>query len=59
MEVGGHRKIERPTPRWSDVIQKYMKETGVQSEEVQDRRTWRIKTCSPTPNGEQAEEEDI
>ena len=32
-----------------DVIQKDMKEAGVQKEEVQDQRTWRIKTQSADP----------
>ena len=42
-EVGGHRKIGRPKLRWSDVIRKDMKETGVEREE-KDRRRWRLKT---------------
>ena len=29
MEVGEHRKIGRPKPRWSDAIRNYMKEKGV------------------------------
>ena len=44
MEVGGHRKIGRPKLRWSDVIRKDMKEKGIQREEAQDRRLWRMKT---------------
>ena len=44
MEVGGHRKIGRSKLRWSDVIEKDMKEKGVQIEETQDRRTWIMKT---------------
>ena len=31
MEVSGHRKIERPKLRWSDVIRKYTKEKQVQA----------------------------
>ena len=44
MEVSGHRKIGRPKLRWSDVRRKHMREKGVQREEAQDRRTWRMKT---------------
>ena len=33
MEVSGHRKIEIPKLRWSDVVRKNMKEKGVQREE--------------------------
>ena len=39
MEVSGDQKIGRPKLRWSDAIQKYMKEAGVQRAEVQDQRT--------------------
>ena len=39
MDVIGHWKIGRE--RWRDVIRRYMKETGVQREEAQDRRMWR------------------
>ena len=53
MEVGGHRKIERPKLRWSDDIGKDMKEKQVKIEEAQDRRTWRLKTWWPQ------EEEDM
>ena len=28
MELSGHRTIETPTLSWSDVVQKYMNETG-------------------------------
>ena len=45
IEVSRHRKIGRPTPRWSDVVRKYMKEKQVKIEEAQDRRMWRLKTC--------------
>ena len=52
MEAGGQRKIGRPKLRWYAVTRKDMKEKGVQREEAQDRRTWRLKT-----NRENAEEE--
>ena len=54
MEVGGHRKMGRPKLRWSDVIRKDMNEKQVKIEEVQDRRTWRLKLNAPTPNREKA-----
>ena len=38
MEVSGNRKIGRLILRWSDVIQKGMKEIFVQREEAQGRR---------------------
>ena len=49
MEVGGHRKIGRPTFRWSDVIRKDMKEKRVKIEEALDRRTLRLKTRCADP----------
>ena len=49
MEVDGHRNIGRPKLRWSDVIRKDMKKKGVQREEAQDRRTWRMKTRCAYP----------
>ena len=45
----GHRKAGRPKLRWSDVIRKGMKEKGVKIEEVQDRRTLRLKTQGANP----------
>ena len=42
--MGGHRKIGKPKLRWSDVAKKYMKEKGVNIEEAQYRRMWRLKT---------------
>ena len=40
MEVGGHRNIGRPKPRWSDVIRKDTKEKQVNIKDEQDRITW-------------------
>ena len=37
MEVGGHRMIARPKPRWSDVIRIDMKEKGVK---IEDAKMW-------------------
>ena len=43
-------KIGKSKLRWGgDVIQKDMKEAGVQKEDAQDQRTWRIKTQSADP----------
>ena len=44
MEEGGHRQIERPKVRWSDVIRKYLKEKQVKIEEASDRITSMYKT---------------
>ena len=44
VEVGGHRKIERPTLRRSDVTREDTKEKGVKIKEAQARRTLRLKT---------------
>ena len=44
MEVGGQRKIGRQKLRWTDAIRKDMKEKQVKIEEVQNRRTWTLKT---------------
>ena len=44
MEASGHQKIGRLKLRWSDVILKDMNEKGVQEEETQDRRSWRMET---------------
>ena len=38
------KKIGRPKLRWSDVIRKDTKETGIKIEQAQNRRTWRLKT---------------
>ena len=50
-EVGGHRKIGRPKLRWSDVTRKYMKEKQVKIEEVEYRRTWKLKTMRRPQTG--------
>ena len=58
MEVGGHRKIGSSKLVWSDVIRKNMTKKQIKIEEAQDRRIWRMKTYTPTPNRE-TEEEDV
>ena len=50
MEVSGHQKIGRQKRWWSDVIRKYMKEKGIQREEAQDRRIWKMKSLCSDPN---------
>ena len=55
--MGGHRKIGRQKLRWSGVIRKYRKETGIKVGEEQDRRTSRMKTTT-TRGSEKAEKED-
>ena len=49
MEERGHRHIGRPNLKWRDVIRKDTKEKGVQREEAQYRRTWRMKTQRAYP----------
>ena len=46
-EVIGHQKIGRP--KLSDAIRKDMKEKQVKIEEVQNRRTWTLKTLYANP----------
>ena len=58
MKVDGHRWMGRPKLRWSDAIQKYMKEKQVKIEEALDRRTWRLKTRCVDPIREKAEKEE-
>ena len=43
MKVIGHRKITRTKLMWTYITQKDMKETRVQREGAQDRKTWRMK----------------
>ena len=58
MEVGGHRKIGRPTLGWSDAIRNDIKEIQVKIEKYKtgERGDWKLK--APTPNREKAEEEE-
>ena len=57
MEVIGHRKIGRPKRRWSDVIRKAVKKTGVQKHKTAEHGVRKLD--EPASNREKVEEEQV